>query len=304
MTSDSLQGATPLPSLGVVRAFGPDAATFLHNQLTNDIAGLDSAAARLAGYCSPKGRLLASFVVWRRGIDEWLLACSADLLAPTLKRLSMFVLRARCQLSDATPQVELRGLAGESALGWLGHGAPRKPWQRSDIGHAQVIRLPDAEGVARFLWAAPAGEPAPPLPALALDAWDWLEVRAGVPRIVAATADRFVPQMVNLELVGGLDFQKGCYPGQEVVARSQYRGTVKRRAFLFDADAPLAPGAEVFAAGDEQPAGMVVNAASHGGRHSALVELKLAALDAELRAADGAALRSAPLPYALPAEAG
>jgi hypothetical protein len=305
MSNDSLQGATPLPGLGVLRAFGPDAANFLHSQLTNDIAGLDSTAARLAGYCSPKGRLLASFVVWRRGIDEWLLACSANLLAPTLKRLSMFVLRAKCQLSDATSQVELRGLAGDSALAWLGEAAPKQPWQRSDIDRAQVIRLPDAARVARFLWAAPAGEPAPPLPALAPDAWDWLEVRSGVPRIVAATTDQFVPQMVNLELVGGVSFQKGCYPGQEIVARSQYRGTIKRRSFLFDGDAPLSPGVEVFAVGDPQPAGMVVNGATHAGRHAALVELKLAALDAELHAGapDGATLHRATLPYALPLEA-
>jgi folate-binding protein YgfZ len=120
-----------------------------------------------------------------------------------------------------------------------------------------------------------------------------------------ATVEQFVPQMVNLELVGGVDFQKGCYPGQEVVARSQYRGTLKRRMQRFDADATLAPGVEVFHAADPgQPAGMVVNAApAPGGGWSALVEVKLAALDGgglHAGGADGALLRRAALPYALP----
>ena len=99
----------------------------------------------------------------------------------------------------------------------------------------------------------------PPLPALDAAAWRWLEVRSGVPRIVAATAEQFVPQMVNLELVGGVNFQKGCYPGQEVVARSQYRGTLKRRAFAVGGAAAMQPGQEIFHGADPgQPAGMVV----------------------------------------------
>jgi folate-binding protein YgfZ len=228
MTTPTLQGAVRLQDLGVVRALGSDAATFLHGQLTNDILSLDSRQARLAGYCSAKGRLLASFVVWRRGIDELLLACSADLLAPAL-------------------------------------------------------------------------------PALDMAAWHWLEVRSGVPRIVAATLEQFVPQMVNLELVGGVNFQKGCYPGQEIVARSQYRGTVKRRAFLYDAADSLQPGQEVYAGDDPaQPSGMVVNAASlDGGRHAALVEVKIAAADGALHAgsAQGPLLQRAALPYPIPAEA-
>ena len=147
---------------------------------------------------------------------------------------------------------------------------------------ARLIRLPDAAGTrALLVRRAAASHADPAAPALPLDAWRWLEVQSGVPRIEAATVDQFVPQMVNFELVGGVDFQKGCYPGQEVVARSQYRGTIKRRTFLFDADAPMRPGQEVFHSDDPaQPAGMVVNGAPHprqGG--SALVEAKLAALD-------------------------
>jgi folate-binding protein YgfZ len=302
----ALEGAFRLPDWGVVLASGADAGTFLHGQLTQDFQHLGAGEARLAGYCSAKGRLQASFVAWRRGADEVLLACSADLLAPTLKRLSMFVLRAKCKLSDASAQVALYGLAGGAAVRWLGDAAPGAPWAKADLGAAQVIRLPDGAGVARFLLAQSVDALAPALPPLDIDYWRWLEVQSGVARIVAATVEQFVPQMVNLELVGGVNFQKGCYPGQEIVARSQYRGTLKRRAFLVRSSGPLAPGAEVFHSADPaQPAGMVALAApAPDGGHAALVELKIAATQepGELRAGEAVLLTTA-LPYALPAEA-
>jgi folate-binding protein YgfZ len=302
-----LQGALPLPEWRLLRAEGPDATSFLQGQLTQDLASLGSGEARLAGYCSAKGRLLASFVVWRLDADTLLLACSADLAATLLKRLSMFVLRAKCKLSDAGEARLLFGLAGPAATAWLGDAAPAAPWQLAQLGDAQVVRLPDADGTARYLWSAPGGTPVPALPALAADAWQWLEVRSGVPRITAATVEQFVPQMINLELLGGVSFKKGCYPGQEVVARSQYRGTLKRRGFLFEAAAAAVPAQEVFHSADPgQPAGLVVNAASYGGRHAALVELKIAARGGgslHLGSADGALLQPQPMPYAVPLEA-
>ncbi len=300
----SLEGALRLADWGVIRASGDDARSFLHGQLTQDVAHLAPGQARLAGYCSAKGRLLASFVVWSRGPAEVLLACSADLLPATLKRLSMFVLRAKCKLGDASAEVPLYGLAGEAAAAALGAGAPAQPWAHVQRDGADLIRLPEAAGVPRFLWA---GGGAPALPALTEEGWRWLEVQSGVPRIVAATVEQFVPQMVNLELVGGVNFQKGCYPGQEVVARSQYRGTLKRRAFLFDSDAPAAPGQEIFAATDpEQPAGLVAGAAAGpDGRFAVLAETKIAFASETLHlgSAAGARLEPRPLPYALPAEA-
>jgi folate-binding protein YgfZ len=302
-TTFPLDGAVRLVHWGVIRARGAEAAQFLHGQLTNDTEHLRPERAAWAGFCSAKGRLQASFLVCREGDEDLLLLCSADLLPPTLKRLSMFVLRAKCRLSDAGAELALWGLAGETARQAAG-ALPVLGRQALD-GGAAVVRLPDADGVPRALWMGPAAALPAGLPALDAAAWDWLEVAAGVPRIVAATVEQFVPQMVNLELVGGVDFQKGCYPGQEIVARSQYRGTLKRRMQRFDADAALAPGQEVFHAADPgQPAGMVVNAApAPGGGWSALVEVKLAALDGgRLHAgrADGALLRRADLPYALP----
>lgn len=292
----SFDGAVRLADWGVIRAAGPDAASFLHAQLTQDIVGLDAGHARLAGYCSAKGRLLASFVVWRPSAEELLLACSADLLAPTLKRLSMFVLRAKCKLSDASAELPLYGVAGSAAR------AAGSVWQCVAAEKGLLIRLPDVDGMPRALAV---GDPG--LPALDAAAWSWLEVGSGVPRIVAATAEQFVPQMVNLELVGGVNFQKGCYPGQEIVARSQYRGTLKRRAFLFAGEAAAQPGQEIFHDADlDQPAGMVANAASLGGRHRVLAELKIAALDAgnlHLGTSDGPRLQREALPYPVPLDA-
>ncbi len=291
----SFEGAARLPDWGVIRAAGPEAASFLHSQLTQDIVGLDVGRARLAGYCSAKGRLLASFVVWRASADELLLACSADLLAPTLKRLSMFVLRAKCRLSDASAERPLYGVVGSAAR------ALEAAWQSRTGDHGVLIRMPDADGVPRALAI---GDPA--LPSLDAAAWSWLEVGSGVPRIVAATVEQFVPQMVNLELVGGVNFQKGCYPGQEIVARSQYRGTLKRRAFLFSSEAAALPGQEIFHEADrEQPAGLVANAASFDGRHRVLAELKLAVLGSghlRLGVPDGPLLQREDLPYPVPLE--
>ncbi len=305
--SSALQGGLPLADWGVIRAQGVDAASFLHGQLTQDVQHLGERNAVLAGYCTAKGRLLASAVVWRAGSDELLLACSADVLPAALKRLSMFVLRAKCKLSDAGTTLALHGLAGPAATAWLGPNAPAPVWQRSDVLGGHAIRLPDAAGLARYLLALPTGSAAPPLPDLAPDAWRWLEVGSGTARIVAATVEQFVPQMVNFELVGGVNFQKGCYPGQEVVARSQYRGTIKRRAFVFASDGAARPGQEVFHSADaEQPAGMVVNAASLAGAHRVLVELKLAALEdgsLHLGAAGGPLLERVAQPYAVPIEA-
>ena len=303
-TSSALpQGVVRLDDWGVMRALGADAASFLHGQLTQDVLHLDEGQARLAGYCSVKGRLLASFVMWRRGPEEILLACSADLLPAVLKRLSMFVMRSKCKLSDASADWPLWGLAGDAAA-----PAPAEPWARAGSEAAEMLRLPDAvvdgQAVARALYA---GVDAPAGAALDAQAWRWLEVHSGVARITAATSEQFVPQMINLDLVGGVNFQKGCYPGQEVVARSQYRGTTKRRAQVVRATAALQPGQEVFAAADPgQPAGLVVLAASPAGRApAALVELKLAALGETLHAgaADGPALTVEALPYALPVEA-
>lgn len=295
-------GTQPLNHWGLIRARGPDSLTFLQSQLTNDVAALGPQEVRLAGFCSAKGRLQASFIVWKLADDDVLLACAASVLAPTLKRLSMFVLRAKCKLSDAGTELPLHGVAGATAQALLGD---LPTWTHRAVDGGSLLRLPDVDGVARAMLASTQPS-APGAAALDEHAWRALEVRSGIPIIEAATVDQFVPQMLNYEIVGGVDFRKGCYPGQEVVARSQYRGTIKRRMFLFEAASPsatLAAGQEVFHDADAaQPAGMVVNAA--GGL--ALIEVKLATLErGSLHAGgiDGPLLMRRELPYSVPSDA-
>ena len=298
-----LHGVASLPRLGVIRAQGEEAAKFLHSQLTNDFSLLGLSEARLAGFCSAKGRLLASFIGFKRAHDEILLVCNADVLPSTLKRLSMFVLRAKVRLSDASAEHQLRGLAGDAVPAAL----PAAPWSKLDDGGAQVVRLYPGNGVARALWVAPADAALPAGPVLDSGVWDWLDVVAGVPLLGLPVVEAFVPQMINLESVGGVNFKKGCYPGQEVVARSQFRGTLKRRAWPVQGDAPMAAGQEVFHDSDpSQPCGTVVAAAtSPAGGWSAMVSMQTSAAEGgtlHLGSADGPPLTLLPLPYPLLAD--
>jgi folate-binding protein YgfZ len=311
----ALDGATRLNDLGVIRARGSEAAGFLQGQLTQDVPALANGQATLAGYCNAKGRLWASFIVWWTAPDELLLVCSADLLASTLKRLSMFVLRARCRLTDASADLAVWGCTGPSATAQFG-AAASQAWAVAPFSETQAVRLPASQGQARYLCVASADAyPVAGLPALAPAVWRWLEVHSGIVRIVAATSERFVPQMVNFELVGGVSFKKGCYPGQEVVARSQYRGTLKRRLYLCATDTPVTEGQEVFDSTDPtQPAGQVALAASWpaaGPGSVALIELKRAAWDGggPLHAAPavdtlqaGAGVQRLAQPYEIPAD--
>jgi folate-binding protein YgfZ len=299
--SHPFHGVAPLPHLGVIRAQGEEAAKFLHGQLTQDFALLGPHEARLAAFCNAKGRMLASFVAFKRSPDEILLVCSRDLLPGALKRLSMFVLRSKAKLSDASADVALYGLAGDAVP-----SPASAPWTLGQHAGGHVVHLYPADGSPRALWVGAAGtvpEGAAMDPAL----WQWGEVRSGIATLTTPVVEAFVPQMLNYESVGGVNFKKGCYPGQEVVARSQFRGTLKRRAFVAHADAELATGQEVFQAADpEQPAGVVAEAApAPGGGWDAIVSLQLTAAEAgDLHAgtAGGPALKLLPLPYPLLAD--
>ncbi len=304
-------GVSPLPHLGVIRVSGADASNFLHNQLTQDVLLLDAQHARLAAFCNAKGRMQASFVLYKRAADEVLLVCRRDLLAQTLKRLSMFVLRAKAQLSDATAEFTLLGLSGDVVQALCGAAASTDPWLRHVVNlgpdSADVLTLFPSQGVARALYLAPVTSAATSAlaacPQLAVESWCVADVMSGVAWVEQATFEAFVPQMLNYESVDGVNFKKGCYPGQEVVARSQFRGTLKRRAFIVQADAPLHAGLEVFSSADaNQPCGLVAQAASDGDCHVAIAELQLSATDGHslhLGTAQGALLHLLPLPYPL-----
>ena len=303
MTPVVLNGVTALSHLGVIRAAGPDAANFLHGQLTQDFALLDASEARLAALCTAKGRMIASFVGIRPEPDLVLLVCSRDILAATLKRLSMYVLRAKAKLSDASNEFVLYGMAGTALIAnGVDAGAP--PGRSSAVGAAHAVTLYPSDGVPRALWIAPAGGAAPQGAALDPALWSWSEVRSGIVTLSTPVVEAFVPQMLNYESVGGVNFKKGCYPGQEIVARSQFRGTLKRRTYVVQASDEVAAGDEVFAAnGAAQPVGTVAQAApAPGGGWAALISIQIAAVDAgglHARSADGPVLTVEPLPYAL-----
>lgn len=304
----------PLTDLGLIAATGEDAATFLHNQLTNDVEHLSMQDARLAAYCSPKGRMLASLLVWRTK-DTIFLQVPREIQPAIQKRLQMFVLRSKVKLSDATEQYPIIGLAGtqaQSVLNAYFPELPAAPYRKTDSDAGTLIRMADAGGIARYQWIATAETARSAWPALreSLHAfgpaiWRLSEIRAGVPRITASTQEQFVPQMINFELIGGVNFKKGCYPGQEIVARTQYLGKLKRRTLLAHVASPeAAAGKEVFSSADPgQPCGMIVNAeASAPGEAECLVEIKTAALDegtVHLGSASGPVLSFHPLPYSL-----
>lgn len=306
---------TPLTDLGLIAANGEDAARFLHGQLTNDVEHLDITEARLTGYCTPKGRLLASFLMWKTG-DTIMLELPRQIQPPVQKRLQMFVLRSKAKLTDESDNHALLGLGGAKAADALKTwfpALPAVPLAKVDGPAGTLIRVADALGAPRFQWIAPltTAELAWPeliktLAPVGTHIWRLTDIHAGIPQITQATQEQFVPQMINFELIDGVNFKKGCYPGQEIVARSQYLGKLKRRMLLASIEAAdVRAGTEVFSSTDpEQPCGMIVNAEpSLQGGSDCLVEIKMAATtdgSVHLASAQGPSLRFGELPYSLP----
>jgi folate-binding protein YgfZ len=290
-------GAAPLKHLGVIRITGADAANFIHNQLTQDFLLLPPQHARLAAFCSAKGRMQTSFIGFKPDADTVLLVCSQDLLAATLKRLRMFVLRAKAVLDDASADFSLFGCL------WPTASTPAA-WTLTADADGTRIQLYPGAGCHRALWIGPAGS-RPALPELPVGTWLYADVMSGVATISQPLFEALVPQMLNYESVGGVNFKKGCYPGQEVVARSQFRGILKRRAYIMRGSAAMHAGQAVFSAMDtEQACGVVVQAAVEPGTGA---WVGIAALQVQAAEQGGLALDSAggssvellPLPYAL-----
>jgi len=286
--------SVPLPELGVLRARGPEARAFLQGQLSNDLEQLSSSRSLLAGYHNPQGRTLALLRLIGAGDEEILAVLPRELLANVAQRLGRFILRAKVKLEDASAQWQVTGelTAGGEAAGEV---------RREEAGWSVQLTLTPA----RRLWlrAATATTAATAAPA-ALREWRLAALAAGAPQVYAATSETFVAQMLNLDVLGAIDFEKGCYTGQEVIARAHYRGRVKRRMqrFLSTQPAALQPG-ERGRLGDGRTF-QVVRAATHAdGRCEFLAVCALpgAAPEAEPEA-DAAALaaESLPLPYALP----
>ena len=307
---------TSLCHLGVIAVEGEEAEDFLHNQLTSDIHGLDQSHACLTGYCSPKGRLLASLLVWRDA-ERLYLACPLEILPAIQKRLQMFVLRSKVKLSNLSSTLVMLGLAqaNPDLLRASFTHLPEQVYGAINNSGQTLIRLPDLHATPRYLWIAEipsASEAWQKLKSNMQPAstawWRWTEIQAGTPQIMLATQEKFVPQMINFELIGGVNFRKGCYPGQEIVARSQYLGKLKRRMLLAhceeQAPAHVKSGDEIFSEDDPtQPCGMVVNVEySPDGRIDCLIEIKLETLQQKLRlhTATGPLLQLDTLPYSIP----
>lgn len=261
--------AAPLCHLGCIEAAGEDAAHFLHNQLTNDIEHLANGEARRAAWCTSKGRMLADLVVLRRE-DRYLLILSKDILPAVLKRFSMFVLRSKVALRDASADWALIGLSGtgfESVLTEEFGEMPPMQTMASCQGPGGILVVVAAN---RYLLACPASRAEAVWQALTsiaqpagTAAWDWLDVRDALPRITVATQEAFVPQMVHFDQIGGVSFNKGCYPGQEIVARARYLGKIKRHLYRshLDEGTPKA-GQELFTGKPGEPScGRIVLAA-------------------------------------------
>ena len=307
---------TALHDVGVLAVSGENAPDFLQNQLTNDLVALDEHHAQLSGYCAANGRLLATLLIWKTD-GQLRILLPRTLLASIQKRLQMFVLRAKVLIEDKSSSLVAIGMGvgmGATATSPLPLSAlPASPFELSPSHEGQMIRMPAAAGLDRYLWIGPQ-EQAPALwtsvaallPPCSPAAWHWTQIQAGLPQILEPTREKFVPQMVNYELIGGVNFRKGCYPGQEIVARSQYLGKLKRRMQIASADAGVVPpGTEVFSAADPgQPCGMVVNAEiGPDGRLACLIEIKTELLgsDIHLHSLEGPRLTFGTLPYSLEA---
>jgi len=300
-----------LSQYGLLVAGGADARSFLHAQLSCDVEDLADDAAAYGAYCTAKGRVLANFLLWSEE-KAFFLLLPRPLVPGIRKRLQMFVLRSKVTLTDRSDDRVVLGLAGAGARAAVERLMATAPAGLLKIARAGGVTSIEIDG-GRFIALAPVAQAAAAwervagaLMPVGAPCWEWLEIARGLPWITAATQDQFVPQMANLELIGGVNFRKGCYPGQEIVARTQYLGKPKRRLFLahVDAAASPAPGDTLVADGGDQSAGTVVNAApAPQGGFDLLAVVQTASADAatvRLGSPGGPALRFRPLPYAVP----
>lgn len=282
-TSDNI--LTDLSHLGLLEVSGEDAVAFLQGQLTNDVKQLNGKNSHYSGYCTAKGRLLALFLAFAHA-DHIHLQLNGALTGAMLKRLKMFVLRSKVGIEDVSASIIRMGVCGEATpqlLSTLFAQVPSEPHGIEPLPNGTLIRLPGQKPrfaiytspeLAQEIWEKLAQTCTP----VGASCWDWLEIQAGIPDITPATQEQFVPQMVNLDLLGGISFKKGCYTGQEIVARTHYLGKVKRRTYaahVASSDQMPQPGNPVFGKESTEPVGQVVlAAASPAGGYDLLTEIR------------------------------
>ena len=300
-----------ISQFGTLRVSGEEALSFLQNLLSNDMREISSSRAQLSSLNTAKGRMLAALLIWREG-DDYLLQLPRMLCEPVRKKLSMYVLRAKVKISDASDEIISLGFSGASAQEILREQFgewPHLPFGVISTSQGSAIKI-DATRLqinttvqhAPALWERLSRHAQP----VGSACWDWLNIHSGIPIILPPTQEQFVAQMVNFDLIGGVNFKKGCYPGQEIVARMQYLGKLKRRMYLAHIkDGSPQAGDELFSADMEgQASGMIVNAAPHpAGGYDMLATVQIASRKTQLvhwKSLQGRALQFLPLPYSLP----
>lgn len=299
-----------LAPLAVLSIAGADAATFLQGQLSNDVKRLASGQWQATTFNSPKGRVLANFLLWREDNGYGALI-PQDVADSVRKRLSMYVLRSKVTLADVSPSYVRHGMAGPTSKTILGPLFAAAPAMQGVLeadgtrilglaGERFVILTPVAGAKALLTALRTHAAPAP------FTLWQWLAIRAGEPMVTAATQDQFVLQAVNLDALDGVSFDKGCYTGQEIIARTQYLGRLKERLFGWHASvAAVEPGARLYShVFGDQSCGMVVNAApGPDGGVDLLAVAQIAAAEAgdvRIGSLQGPLLEPIALPYAVP----
>lgn len=250
---------------GVIGVDGEDAVAFLQSQLSNDVAGMTESQLRLAGLCTAKGRLLGSFFVLCQG-KQVFMVCRKEIVAALVKRLSMFVLRSKCKVRDSS---------GEFQVAYVADSGLARPMQVEWDENGNATASLRALGGVTPGFSLIADEPGV-VDTNADDEFEYALQQLGIAYVSQPTVEMFVPQAINFDLVGGVSFSKGCYPGQEIVARSHYLGKVKRRVFQATAsgDVVVAAGQDVWLAGkDNEPAGVVATSVKLKGQQHLLIEL-------------------------------
>ena len=303
-----------LSHLGLLEISGADAVTFLQGQVTNDVnllVGKDNIShAHYSAYCNPKGRMLALFLAFAH-YDHLHLQFNRELLEPTMRRLKMYVMRSKVEIKDVTDTIIKFGLNGPQAASMLESvfsKIPTEVYELISLENGAILKLPSANDDARFeiftdavnapiIWDVLKNN----CIVVEKPHWDWLEIQAGIPDIELKTQEQFVPQMLNLDILNAINFKKGCYTGQEIVARTHYLGTVKRRTYLASIQADKAPQA-----GDkvldltQNEVGQIVRVAPNAlSGFDALIELRIEAKEAGNMTCNDVAIRLKDLPYAV-----
>lgn len=306
-----------LSPLGLIAIAGPEAEDFLQGQVTNDVNQLSEAVSRLGSHCSPKGRMLASFRAFRID-DVFYLQLPHTEVQALVQRLRMYLLRTKASIEDASDRLATIAIAGDCTPSLLASHLDEIPTQDNGMTRGRdltAIRIPGPAprfeilgpiAAMEILWDALAETAT----LVNTDYWSLLDIRAGIPSVYPQTSDAFVPQMANLQLLDGVSFKKGCYTGQEVVARMQYLGKLKRRMYLaqVNTEHPPVPGDRLYckSSNSEQTSGRVVDArANRSGNCELLVVVEIEAAqtgEVRLDGPNGPLLSFSDPPYGFPAE--